>query len=93
MRVRFQNWFVLHFQFLRPPGTLFAWLISHQPAILFSQNKPATSNQPSIQTSTSHQPNEQVARLLLPFQVKSYPTLLKSGSIFETLEEPESFHM
>jgi hypothetical protein len=45
----------------------FAWLISHQPTILFSQNKPATSNQPepasstllSEQTSTSHQPTEQ----------------------------------
>jgi hypothetical protein len=43
---------------------LFAWLISHQPTVLFSQNKPATSNQPepasstllSEQTSTSHQP-------------------------------------
>jgi hypothetical protein len=43
--------------------SLFAWLISHQPTIFFSQNKPATSNhQPasstflSEQTSTSHQP-------------------------------------
>jgi hypothetical protein len=43
---------------------LFAWLISHQPTVLFSQNKPTTSNQPepasstllSEQTSTSHQP-------------------------------------
>jgi hypothetical protein len=39
---------------------LFAWLISHQPAVLFSQNKPATSNQPAVllseQISTSHQP-------------------------------------
>jgi hypothetical protein len=43
---------------------LFAWLISHQPTVLFSQNKPATSNQPepasstllSEQTNTSHQP-------------------------------------
>jgi hypothetical protein len=43
---------------------LFAWLISHQPTVLFSHNKPATSNQPesasstllSEQTSTSHQP-------------------------------------
>jgi hypothetical protein len=30
---------------------LFAWLISHQPTVLFSQNKPATA--------VSHQPNEQ----------------------------------
>jgi hypothetical protein len=28
--------------------TLFAWLISHQPAVLFSQNKPANSNQPAV---------------------------------------------
>jgi hypothetical protein len=40
---------------------LFLWLISHQPAVLFSQNKLATSNQPttlvpSEQISTSHQP-------------------------------------
>jgi hypothetical protein len=42
---------------------LFAWLISHQPTVLFSQNKPATNNQPepassillSEQISTSHQ--------------------------------------
>jgi hypothetical protein len=46
------------------PYSLFARLISHQPAVLFSQNEPATSNQPqpasstllSEQTSTSHQP-------------------------------------
>jgi hypothetical protein len=48
--------------------TLFAWLISHQPAVLFSQNKPATSNQPTVLFSQnkpapaiSHQPNEQAA--------------------------------
>jgi hypothetical protein len=45
---------------------LFAWLISHQPAVLFSQNKPATSNQPAVPFSQnkpapaiSHQPTEQ----------------------------------
>jgi hypothetical protein len=27
---------------------LFVWLISHEPAILFSQNKPATSNQSTL---------------------------------------------
>jgi hypothetical protein len=26
-------------------NTLFAWLISHQPAVLFSHNKSATNNQ------------------------------------------------
>jgi hypothetical protein len=27
---------------------LFVWLISHQPAVLFSQNKSAISNQPAV---------------------------------------------
>jgi hypothetical protein len=46
--------------------SLFAWLISHQPAVLFSQNKPATNNQPTVLFSQnkpapaiSHQPTEQ----------------------------------
>jgi hypothetical protein len=45
---------------------LFAWLISHQPAVLLSQNKPAISNQPAVLFSQnkptpaiSHHPNEQ----------------------------------
>jgi hypothetical protein len=44
---------------------LFAWLISHKPTVLFSQNKPATSNQSAVLFSQnksapaiSHQPNE-----------------------------------
>jgi hypothetical protein len=44
-------------------STLFVWLISHQTAVLFSQKKPATSNQQlgsstflSEQISISHQP-------------------------------------
>jgi hypothetical protein len=28
--------------------SLFVWLISHQPAVLYSQNNPATSNQPPV---------------------------------------------
>jgi hypothetical protein len=40
---------------------LSVWLISHQPAVLFPQNKSAISNQPTVlflseQTSTRHQP-------------------------------------
>jgi hypothetical protein len=45
---------------------LFVWLISHQPTVFFSQNKPATSHQPAVLFSQnksalaiSHQPNEQ----------------------------------
>jgi hypothetical protein len=41
---------------MQPVSALFAWLISHQPAVLFSQNKPDTSTFLSEQTSTSHQP-------------------------------------
>jgi hypothetical protein len=44
---------------------LFAWPISHQPAVLFSHNKSVTNNQPAILFSQnkpaptiSHQPNE-----------------------------------
>jgi hypothetical protein len=47
---------------------MFVWLISHQPALLFSQNKPAITNQPTVLFSQnksvptiSHQPNEQAA--------------------------------
>jgi hypothetical protein len=46
--------------------SLFARLISHQPAVLFAQNKPATSNQTAVLFSQnkpapaiSHQPTEQ----------------------------------
>jgi hypothetical protein len=45
---------------------MFAWLFSHQPAVLFSHNKSATSNQPAVLFSQnkpapaiSHQPTEQ----------------------------------
>jgi hypothetical protein len=50
-------------------SALFVWLISHQPTILFYQNKPVTSNQPVVLFSQnksapaiSYQPNEQTAR-------------------------------
>jgi hypothetical protein len=54
----------------RSPTTLFAWLISHQPTVLFSHNKPATSNQPAVLFSQnkpapaiSYQPTEQALEL------------------------------
>jgi hypothetical protein len=47
-------------------SSVFVRLISHQPAVLFSLDKPATSNQPAVLFSQnksapaiSHQPNEQ----------------------------------
>jgi hypothetical protein len=40
--------FLLFFAGYSPSITLFAWLNSHQPAVLFSQNKPATNNQPAV---------------------------------------------
>jgi hypothetical protein len=49
---------------------LFAWLISHQPTVLFSHNKLATSNQPAVLFSQnkpapaiSHQPTERAEHL------------------------------
>jgi hypothetical protein len=53
------------------PGvnSLFARLISHQPIVLFSPNKSATSNQPAVLFSQnksapaiSHQPTEQAEK-------------------------------
>jgi hypothetical protein len=50
--------------------SLFARLISHQPAVLFYQNKPATINQPAVLFSQnkpapaiSQQPTEQAVTL------------------------------
>jgi hypothetical protein len=47
------------------PDSLFVRLISHQPTVLFSQNKPVTSNQQTVLFShnksapaISYQPNE-----------------------------------
>jgi hypothetical protein len=47
-------------------STLFVWLISHQPTVLFSQNKSAISNQSTVLFSQNksapainHQPTEQ----------------------------------
>jgi hypothetical protein len=47
-------------------NALFVWLISHQPTVLFSQNKSAITNQQAVLFSQnkaapaiSHQPNEQ----------------------------------
>jgi hypothetical protein len=52
-------------------NALFVWLISHQPTVLFSQNKSAITNQPAVLSSQnkaapaiSHQPNEQAANQL-----------------------------
>jgi hypothetical protein len=57
--------------------SLFASLINHQPAVLFSQNKPATSNQPAVLFSQnkpapaiSHQPNEQAVNTKSTRQAK-----------------------
>jgi hypothetical protein len=64
---------------------LFAWLISHQPAVLFSHNKSATNNQPAVLFSQnkpapaiSHQPNEEaVSSLFIP-----WPLLYSYNSIW-----------
>jgi hypothetical protein len=67
-------------------NTLFAWLISHQPAVLFSQNKPTTSNQPTVFFSQnkpapaiSHQPNEQAANFCRAIIIASHRQRMKKG--------------
>jgi hypothetical protein len=57
---------------LREPA-LFVWLISHQPVVLFSHNKAATSNQSAVLFSQnkptptiSHQPTEQAENGFFP---------------------------
>jgi hypothetical protein len=81
---------------------LFVWFISHQPAVLFSQNKSATSNQPAVlfsqnkqEPAISHQPNEQPVRLdsivLLSFQYSSiYPNkyIIMKSFIFTARVNP-----
>jgi hypothetical protein len=51
--------------------------LAYQPAVLFSQNKPATSNQSAIlfsqnkpASAISHQPTEQADCLIVFFKVK-----------------------
>jgi hypothetical protein len=60
---------IFKFQF---SSSLFVWLISHQPAVLFSQNKSDISNQPTVLFSQnkpapaiSHQPTEQPVSLCM----------------------------
>jgi hypothetical protein len=60
---------------------LFAWFISYQPAVLFSHNKPATSNQPAVLFSQSkpaptisHQPTEQVGCLTSILRDFTFPS-------------------
>jgi hypothetical protein len=64
--------------------SLFARLISHQPAILLSQNKSATNNQPAVLFSQnkpapaiSHQPTEQ-ADALFVLLINHQPAVLFS---------------
>jgi hypothetical protein len=70
---------------------VFVWLITHQPPVLFSQNKPATSNQSAVLFSQNkpaptitHQPNEQTE---IPYRVVGpYPDEL--GKITHQISYP-----
>jgi hypothetical protein len=78
----------------REISALFAWLISHQPAVLFSHNKPVTSNQPAVLFSQnkpalaiSHQPTEQAAEChghMVITSLQSTPRLLVSYYAFHS---------
>jgi hypothetical protein len=59
------------FEIRNQSRSLFAWLIGHQPAVLFPQNKLAISNQLAVlffqnksASVINHHPNEQAAHLL-----------------------------
>jgi hypothetical protein len=63
----------------------FVCLISHQPAVLFSQNKSATSNQPAVlfsqiksASAINHQPTEQtsVCSSRMPDSITIYTVLM-----------------
>jgi hypothetical protein len=43
---------------------MFVWLISHQPAVFFSQNKPTTDHQPTI-LNQHHQPATSQKNMLI----------------------------
>jgi hypothetical protein len=71
-----------------PIIALFAWLISHEPAVLFSQNKPATSNQPAVlfsqknqhqpsATSQTNRPNVMQKVIFLPKVDRKYGSNIK----------------
>jgi hypothetical protein len=69
---------------------LFAWLISHQPVVLLSQNKPATSNQSAVLSSQNEpapatsQPN----RLMTAMALSTWraPPCLAASSSEATLQ-------
>jgi hypothetical protein len=65
---------------------MFAWLISHQAAVLFSHNKSATNNQPAVLFSQnkpapviSHQPNEQTDKQVAQCFGDFFQTIKKDG--------------
>jgi hypothetical protein len=77
----------------QPPCSLFAWLISHQSAVLFSQNKPATSNKPTVLFSQnkpapaiSHQPTEQTVDSFRWVQRQTRKRILKPRQTLCTIE-------
>jgi hypothetical protein len=77
---------------------MFAWLISHQPTVLFSQNKSANTNQPAVlfsqnksASATSHQPNEQTNTCMLglfapPPPRKLYMSNFTFGLVLQSLD-------
>jgi hypothetical protein len=63
-----QNYGITRLKHVLPNQTrsLFARLISHQPTVLFSQNKPVIGNQPAVlfsqnKPAPAHQPTEHAA--------------------------------
>jgi hypothetical protein len=57
---------------------IFARLISHQPAVLFSQNKPATSQQYSSLRTNQHQPSVLFSQNKLAPAISNQPPAISS---------------
>jgi hypothetical protein len=57
---------------------LFVWLISLQPAVLFSRNKPATSNQPVVLFSQNKSaPVTSTSQTNRPLEITEYTNIIK----------------
>jgi hypothetical protein len=70
--------------------SLFARLISHQPAVLFSQNEPTTSNQPAVLFSQNKPApaNLEITGRLRFLEMKPRFLFLKNGIKSFSLRHP-----
>jgi hypothetical protein len=68
---------------------LFVWLIRHQPAVLFSENKPATSNQLAVLFSQNKSASVTSKTNRLPARAFQRPTRLTSSNMQYDVMSPK----